>query len=63
MRVVKRILVEMVDEATGVTSSVELADSKIKSTRGTETKVLEDKMAKIICEQLNAQMGMAFSKL
>lgn len=63
MRIVTKILVEMIDDETKIASSVLLEDGKIVSKKGEQTKTLDDKVSKMICEQLNAQMGMAFSKL
>lgn len=58
MRTVTKIKVEMTDDTTGEKSSVEFAEGKIIKTEGEKVTVLETAATKMICETLNAQMGM-----
>ncbi len=63
MKLITSIKVCFEDDITKSPSSVELRDGKIVSTKDGVEKITEGRQAELICEQLNAMMGIAFSRL
>lgn len=63
MLLVKEIVVRMQDDKTGAPLVYTLKDGKIIIAKDGKDQVLDDKVTKLICEQMNCSMAMVASRL
>jgi hypothetical protein len=61
--IITEIKVSMKDEKSGSTKEYSFKDGKIRISKDGKEEVVDTKMSTLLCEQMNAMLGMALARM